>query len=130
MRIVEGSAFYFNNGDPGGTTYRHMWIIISDPIKFPDNVLIVNMTTQRTTIEIECELHPGDHPDVEHPSYIIFSKARVYSVEKLTEDILLGFISPTSSVDLALLERIRAVDGQSIFIARSHKKLLMSQDLI
>lgn len=67
-----GDTFRFRSGDP------HLWIVISDPAKDADKVLIVNVTSWRGDKDQTCLVGPGDHPLIEHNSCINFRGSRVY----------------------------------------------------
>ncbi len=62
MRI--GDTFLRTDSD------KHLWIVLSDPEKDSDNVLLVNMTSWTATKESACILNRGDHPWIRHKTCI------------------------------------------------------------
>ena len=59
----------------------HLKIIVSDPAKDFDNLLIVSVTTFREGKfhDPSCFLNPGDHPFIKHKSYVAFQHAKTRS---------------------------------------------------
>jgi hypothetical protein len=58
--IKLGTTFW--GGFPGDSNGKHLWFVVSDPIRNNGVVLIANMTTRRSESEDCCVLQPGDHP--------------------------------------------------------------------
>lgn len=76
-------TFFFNaaslNGPPS-----HPWVILSDPVQDPDNVLIVNLTDAENHHDVSCILDCGDHPGIiTKRSCIAYDSAKVTSIEFL-----------------------------------------------
>jgi hypothetical protein len=47
---------------PGASLDSHIWMVVYDPSKDPERVVIVNMTTWRADKDQACVLQVGDHP--------------------------------------------------------------------
>jgi hypothetical protein len=57
-----GDTFYIS--DRGVDT--HLWVVISDPDRDAERVVLVSMTTYEGYKEAVCLLDVGDHPRVSH----------------------------------------------------------------
>ncbi len=74
-----------------GTVYRlgggHYYFVISDPAADSEHIVVVNMTTLRgfSTEDASCVLNPGEHPVVQHASWIKYEKAEVVSLRLLNQ---------------------------------------------
>lgn len=51
---------FYNKSAPGVPS--HPWVIVSDPIADPDNVLIVNLTDVQNIEDLSCVLDSADAP--------------------------------------------------------------------
>jgi hypothetical protein len=116
-----------------GSYGDHLKIIVSDPAKDPDNLLIVSVTTFREGKfhDPSCFLSPGDHPFIKHESYIGFQFAKIRSNADL--DRLLGsggIILEDDQISEAVLERIHHGASVSEFIALEYADLLREQEFI
>ena len=62
---------------------HHLFFILTPPLEEDgeEKVLIVNITSAR--IDERYTLGPGDHPSIDHKSYINYPKARKISVKEL-----------------------------------------------
>ena len=62
---------------------RHLFVVISDPVRSPDDVVLVPLTTFEHYKDQSCILNVGDHPFVKHPTCIGYSDAQCSPVKKL-----------------------------------------------
>ena len=64
---------------------KHLWIVLSDPQKDPDNVLLVNLTSSSRERERACVLNAGDHPWIKKETCVNYNDydAVVTSLAKL-----------------------------------------------
>ena len=111
----------------------HLKIIVSDPAKNPDVLLIVSVTTfrQGKFHDPSCFLIPSDHPFIRHESYIGFQFAKTRSNADL--DRLLGsggIVLEDDQISEAVLERIHHGAAVSEFIALEYVDLLREQEFI
>jgi len=109
---------------------RHLWIILSDPEKSPDQVLLVNMTTLDERKESVCVLEAGDHPWITHQTCINYGDAVLTSLSKLLEAKDGGAVKPQESLSEAVLKRILAAVSDSARIALENAELLRDQGLV
>jgi len=116
-----------------GSYGDHLKIIISDPVKDPDNLLIVSVTTFREGKfhDPSCFLNSGDHQFIKHDSYIAFQFAKTRSNTDL--DRLHGsggIILEDDQISEAVLKRIHQGAAVSDFIALDYVDLLREQEFI
>ena len=108
----------------------HLWVVISDPAKDPDRVLMVSMTTYEPYKEKACLLEAGDHPRVTHSTCIAYDEARLIALKSLTALRDGGRLSVQDPVSDALLSRIREGVSRSTRIKFKYVELLLDQGLI
>ena len=58
----------------------HLWVVISDPNKDEDRILIVSLTTAACYKERACIIQASEHPWVRHETCVAYDKARVVSL--------------------------------------------------
>ena len=111
---------------------RHLWVVVSDPKKNPDRVVIVNLNSIKSEFihDPACMLDKGDHPFVHHPTYVNYQLAREYTLSKLTEWTKQYKLDMQTSVSSSLLARIRLGAAKSKFLKKGLKKLLSDQGII
>lgn len=77
-----------------GQTYRlkdllgrdaHLFMVISDTVNFPDEVIIVKMIGCKEGQEYDesCVLRPGDHPQIYKKSIIEYNSFDIYTQEEI-----------------------------------------------
>lgn len=77
---------------------KHLHIICSEPAFYSGigalGVLVVNITSvdPERPYDTTCVLHPGDHPFIEHDSYVLYAKAVVWKTSSIENRILTGEI--------------------------------------
>jgi len=126
MSIEAGGTFKCNDDVLTGDI-EHLWVIISDPTLHPDCVVIVNLTSRKyKNDDPACDLIVGDHPFIIKPTFVKYRETMVVTKRQLEE----ASISHKTSVDMRVLQRIRAGAGKSRFIPRFIKKHLIDQGII
>jgi hypothetical protein len=60
-------------------------MVVSEPSKDPDRVVIGNRTTWRADKDQACLLQGGDHPAVQHPTCANYRDAKVVPLRSLLE---------------------------------------------
>jgi hypothetical protein len=96
------------------TTFRltqvddHLWVVLSDPAKFPNEVVIASFTTEAGYPEKTCIVEPNEHPTgLTRRSCIAFEFARVVSLEQLYGFKDTGLLKiQTDPITPALLQKI------------------------
>ena len=61
----------------------HLWIVLSDPEKDDERVLLVNVTTLEAYKDQTCKLTCGSHPFITHDSCVNFGAAKLVSLATL-----------------------------------------------
>jgi hypothetical protein len=115
---------------PGTSLDSHLWVVISDPVKDANNVLIVNFTTWRSDSDPACILQASEHPFVHHETCVNYAGAKVVSVAQLTTLLQAGKMVNHAPVSNALLKRIRDGAGDSTRMAMDHANILIDQGLL
>jgi hypothetical protein len=75
--VNAGDAFYIRDR----SVDTHLWVVISDPLKDPNRVVLVSVTTFETYKEGVCLVRPGDHPRITHESCVAYQEARMTTLE-------------------------------------------------
>ena len=93
---------------------RHLHIVLSDPYmsKKGEVVVLTFMSSyngESKTEEDSCILEEGEHPDVDHRSYLVYNDCVEIPVVKLDEKLQSGAIKIRTPLSKELL--VRAIDG-------------------
>jgi hypothetical protein len=115
--------------EPGTSYDSHLWIIISDPRKDAERVVIVSMTSYRADKDQACVLDVGDHPYIRKPTCINYIDAKVVSIAAIESLIASGKVSGHHRCSAALLTRIRAGIPDSR-ITMERYEILVEQGLV
>ena len=121
-----GDTFYL----PDKAADGHLWIVISDPAKNPDRVLLVSMTSYDVDKEDVCLIDAGEHPKVKHKTCICYKPARATSLENLRRLRDTGYLAMQEPVSAELLQRIRRGVSLSRRIDLEHIELMEEQELL
>jgi hypothetical protein len=116
-----GETFY-GGGEVHGAD--HLWIVINDPQAHNGTALIVNVTTLRPGADTTYVLRRGDHPFIQHDSYVRFSSAKEASSRDIELLIKAGHLRPHQSADTMLVERIRTAAQAAPQLPTGLKRLL------
>lgn len=80
MTVAVGDTFHI----PSGPTGSHLHVVALGPVVIPGYgsapmIILVGMTTTRAGAhhDAACELSVGDHPFVQHPTFMAYRWARV-----------------------------------------------------
>jgi hypothetical protein len=121
-----GETFYLPDISADG----HLWIVISDPRKDPDRVLLVSMTSYDVDKEDVCLIDVGEHPRVKHKTCICYKPARATSLANLDRLRESGYLQMQEPVAANLLHRIRRGAALSRRIELEHLELMEEQGLL
>ena len=91
-----------------GQAVAHLWVLLTNPDASTDEVLVVNLTTQRPHSDTTVILNSGDHPFVQHATVVNFSDARVVKAGLLTAFFSSGTYLPQAPVPATVLQQIQA----------------------
>jgi hypothetical protein len=108
----------------------HLWVVISDPEKDPNRVMLVSVTSHEPHKESVCLLDVGDHPAVSHPSCIAYNEARMTTLETLARLQDAGHLRLQAPVSEELLARIRKGVSRSTRIKYKYIEILLDQGVI
>lgn len=91
---------------PGG---GHLWIVISEPQQNRQCIAVVNITSVRKNVRYDssCILHVGDHPFIQHESYVLYQESRVESDRALEKKVAGGGYNIEGCVTEEILGLIR-----------------------
>ena len=101
-----GDAFII--AEPGTSYDSHLWIVISDPAKDPEQVVLVNFTKHRADKDQACVVECGDHPFIKQRTCVEYRRARMLSVKTLQTFLDSGLMVSHKPASPDLLARIRA----------------------
>jgi hypothetical protein len=121
-----GDTFYLPDKSADG----HLWIVISEPGKNPNRVLLVSMTSYDVSKEDACLIGAGEHPKVTHKTCISYKPARQTSLEKLDRLRDSGYLKMQEPVSPELLQRVRRGVSLSKRIELEHLELMEEQELL
>lgn len=84
--IARRDAFLIPTGPDLSEDQFHFFVVLTDPAKH-DSVLLVNATTLHPNVPYDpaCILEVGDHAFIRRRSYILYSKARKISLQRLRQ---------------------------------------------
>ncbi len=122
-----GLTFRFAESQPGFDANRHLWIILSDPDEFPDEILTVFMTSLRPGMDQTCILEVGDHPFITRKTTIAYGAAAVWTRVALGQAIADGDIVLRDPIDDSLLTRIRFLALASPRLNYIHQQIASNQ---
>jgi hypothetical protein len=111
---------------------KHLWIVLSDPEKDPDNVLLVNMTSWTFTKESACILNRGDHPWIKHKTCINYDDydTVVTTLADLQNAKDAGAVIVQKPLSKAVLRRVLEGAAASERLSLEKAEILENQGLI
>ena len=131
MTLQAGDALLMPDAD--NEEARHLWIIISDPLRHPQQVLIVNVTTWEKLKEDTCILEPAECescPFIKHTSCIDYRRATIEPSSRIENWLETGTVSRQATISRDLLEKIRKGAQESRFLPNKCELFLADQGLI
>ena len=103
---------------------NHLWLVINDPSAHARLALVVNLSTLRPNAETTCLVRRGEHPFIQHDSYVRYGSARKAKVVDLGKLVRAGRLKPHQIASKALLEKVRAGATASPLLAEELRALL------
>ncbi|WP_460275470.1 hypothetical protein [Celeribacter sp. ULVN23_4] len=95
---------------PSGPT-DHLFIVCNDTCNLGANLLI-NISSVVDLCDKTCVLNVGDHPFIQHPSFVFYARAIIHKAENLQRGFDNGMIKPQD--DLAEEVFARVVEGITV----------------
>ena len=102
----------------------HLWLVINDPSAHSGVALIVNLSTLRPNAETTCLVQGGEHPFIQHNSYVRYASARKANAVDLDRLLKAGRLKPHQIASKALLQKVRAGATASPLLADELRGLL------
>lgn len=124
-----GSTF-ISTSDDGEGIPAHLWIVISDPKKDPNKVIIVNLTTSHGRRTATCILCKGDHPFITRDSEVDYRHARCVSCAKIQHQHKNGRIDMREPASSDMIDAILHGARTSPFLGLELRGMLVEQALI
>lgn len=121
MQIVEGDTFLYQYP---GSKY-HLFIVVTR--RMNDSSFVCTMVSSwKNDSRLDdpaCILEPGDHPYIQHKSYVAYKETVIFYPDQLDRLFASGMCLPRDPVSPSLLDRIRANAFRSRKIAVGMKEL-------
>jgi len=117
---------------PSGSADRpdlfHLYVLLSDPFGKPPRCLLVSISTvhQGAYHDPTCLLYAGDHPFVEHTSYVKYSTCRLEESTKLVRAVEAGIFRQHGMMDGAIVARMIRGCLSSKHTAKDIKDLIVA----
>lgn len=115
---------------PSGPSGLHLFVLVLGPVVVSSygtapQLSIVSATSIRDGIphDTACELYPGEHPFIQHPSYIAYRHLRIDSAAHVEKMISSAMWAPHEPCADVLLQRIVAGVCKSKLTPREFKQL-------
>jgi hypothetical protein len=99
--VQEGNTFLL----PGEED--HLWMVISDPVKDLENVIVVRFLSYQEYTEQTCILESGDHPFVKHKTCVDYAGAGLVTDARLEELKSRGRLKLKANLSPLILAKIR-----------------------
>jgi hypothetical protein len=111
---------------------KHLWVVLSDTEKFPNEVVLVSFTTAAAGVERACVVQRDEHPGwLTHESCIAYKFTRVVTLKMLLDWKDSGHIKVhPDPVSEGLLARIRKSAGDSPLLPDKAADVLIDQGFI
>jgi hypothetical protein len=133
-RCEQGKSVLIPSGPNIGQ--RHLFAILINPVQVQGygkrpHVLMACMCSVKDGMPFDdaCILEVGDHPFVQHQSYIDYRFCELRPADEIEAKVQEGTLVPHGDCSIALLRRIIASADASKRISREMKKFLRSVDL-
>ncbi len=108
--------------------HSHRWVIVSDPRRNPDKILIVNFTSNHS--DPTCIVTPDEYPSLDHDSCVRYAETRCVTSKGIETLLSSGMCSSSKIVSPEVLQRIRDGFAISRHVRLEYRDLLRKQGLI
>ena len=89
----------------------HLFIVCNDTCKLGANLLI-NISSVVDLCDKTCVLDVGDHPFIQHPSFVFYARAVIHLADNLQRGFENGKIKPQAEMAEEVFKRV--VDGITV----------------
>lgn len=120
-----GDCFRLSNPLPDQDD--HIYVVISDPVKFPNDVMAVNFTTYEAGDDPSCIVGTDECKILKAQSCIWYRDPVIFTVAMYDARIRTGEMRFLATVDAAVLESIREGALESKFLAPDDAAFLRKQ---
>lgn len=94
---------------------EHLHVLVITPTDRNEVITVPICTRQRWSETLVC-LEVGDHPFIQHASFVAFRHARIRSTKRIEEAIASGLARRMEAISPAVLERIHKALPDSDFV--------------
>ena len=123
--LKRGETYTFTSGPD-----RHLYIVVSDSSPASDDIVVVNLTTERGWPDTTCVLKKGEHWKVDHDSIVLYEKAKLVKNCHLDACIANGTIKRQGPMKHGALKKITEGFGESPYTPRRCREKLESLGLL
>ncbi len=109
---------------------EHLWVVLSDPSKDPEKVLIVSLTTPEAWKEQVCIVQQHEHNWFRYDSCVNYQDSRVTTLQLLYKAKDAGLLKLHDPMALDVLKRIRAGALLSVRMPLENADVLIEQALV
>lgn len=126
--ICQGDTFWIPSEN--NTFVEHLYVVISDPLQDPDNVVMVSLTSRESWKDQSCIVYVEEHSALTHESCIDYRRAKIVKAEALERAVEQGKVWPRDRVSGAVLLKILKGASQTQNLPNDCDKILDEQGLI
>lgn len=126
--LRQGDTFWISSSGPASV--EHLHVVISDPEKNADQIVVVPFTTLESWKDDSCIIHRGEHCAVKHDTCVDYRRGDVLSERDITDADKTKSIRWSEAVSKALLERILDGANETKYLPSICDKILADQELL
>lgn len=117
--VVRRATLLIPSGPAADLQRKHLFVCVTDPVGESGATLLVSVSSIRPPqrYDVTCRLYRGDHPFIQHDSYVQYSTARVEPATKLVSGVERGIFVPREPMDGGVFARICRGITESRFVA-------------
>jgi len=126
VTLAEGQSFFTPETEG---VRRHLWVIVSDPTR-TKQLVIVNLSTKPPATAESADpprVDAGEHPAISQDSIVRCEEARIVSTADLERLIVARTLSPTKPATPSLVRKLGTVLRASTVTPLNVKRLLEDQ---
>ena len=126
--VKQGDAFRLAASDD--PSVKHIYIVVSEPAKDPDKVVMVLLTTFESWKDESCTIDAGEHPRVTRLTCVDYWAAKTVSVWQIENWIADKRATPCEPVGPELLARILRGAQETRQLSDACHRILHEQHLL